>query len=110
MNTKIFVLDMANSKKKIIQKVFFSAYKEFLAENDVFWKSKPMKIWNFGEYKKCLFLIWSIQKKIIQKVIFSAYGEFLAENDVSWKSKPLKIWNFGKTKNVCSWYGQFKKK
>ena len=48
--TKKFRLDVTDFKKKekYSRKVFFSAYGEFSAENDVFWKIKTvedMKFW-----------------------------------------------------------------
>ena len=67
-------------------------------ENDVFWKLKSLKIWNFSKSKKCSYWYDDFKKKS-EKSHFLANGEFLAENEVSGKSKPLKKWHFDKNKN-----------
>ena len=98
VKTKKFRLDGTILKnKKNSKKVIFSAYRKLLAEKHVFFKSKPLKIRNFGKNQEVSSWCDDFKKQVkSEKVIFSAYGKLLAENTFFFKSKLLKIINFGK--------------
>ena len=55
LKTKKFCLDVTISINwEKFEKDIFSAYEKLLAEKHVFFKSKPLKIWNFGKNEKVL--------------------------------------------------------
>ena len=65
------------------KKVIFSAYGKSLGKKQVFFKSKPLKIRNFGKHEKVSSWCDDLKKQEkSEKVIFSAYGKLLAEKHV----------------------------
>ena len=66
------------------KKVIVSAYGILLAEKHVFFKSKPLKIWNFGKNEKASSWCDDFKKtrKIRIKSFFLAYGKSLDEKHI----------------------------
>ena len=101
VKTKIFRLDGTILKiKKNSKKVIFSAYEKLLAEKDVLLKSKPLKIWSFGENETENENVssWCDDFK---KVIFLAYGKLLAEKHVFLNQNRWRYEIFVDTKKFC---------
>ena len=81
--------------KKNPKKVIFSVYKEFLAENDVFWKSNLWRYVILLKTKKFrLDVTISKKKKKLKKIIFLAYGELLTEKHVFLKIETVEDMKF----------------
>ena len=70
--------------KKNPKKVILSAYGQLLADKHFFFKSKPLKIWNFGKNEQVSSWCDDLEKnkKNSKKVISLAYGKLLAEKQV----------------------------
>ena len=77
------------------KKVILSAYQKLLTEKHVFFKSKPLKIWNFGRNEKVLSWCDNLKKQENpKKVIFSAHGKLLAEKHAFLKIKTIEDMKF----------------
>ena len=107
---KSFIL-MWIFKKKLerSEKSFFRSTANFLPQKTFFFKSKQLKIWNFGKNEKVSSWCKDFKKKEkTEKVISSAYSEFIADKYVFFLNQNHWRYESLLKKNFLSWWDDSK--